>query len=449
MRKIRVASGAGYAGDRIEPALDIITKGKADYIIFECLAERTIALAQKDKMENPDRGYNPLLEYRMERILPLLARHPVKIVSNMGAANPAAAARKIYEMACQYGLEGIKVAAVQGDDVLDSLSSYYDQPIIETGEPLSVLQGKILSANAYIGARPIADAFRLGADIVITGRVADPSLVVGPLMYEFDKPFDDFDFMGKCTVAGHLLECGGQVTGGYYADPGVKDVPNLWNLGFPILTFGENGSMVLEKLPGTGGILNSDTVKEQLLYEIQDPANYLTPDVVADFSGVTVEDLGNEEVVVRGAGGKPGTGMLKVSVGYLDGWIGEGEISYGGTNARARAELAAEIVSRRLMVKDFDTREFRTDLLGINSLYGKALPHREAPVEIRLRLSARLDTQEQAEAIGREVEALYTNGPAGGGGARGYSRKIISVASFLIPQEVVTPSITWEGGVKG
>lgn len=444
MKTTRIAAGAGYAGDRIEPALDIIRRGNVDYIIFECLAERTIALAQKEKLENPDRGYNPLLQYRMERILPLLKEHPLKIVTNMGAANPVAAVKKIHEIACRCDLPHLRIAAVEGDDVLDDIERYYDLPIMETGEKLGTLAGSIVSANAYMGSEPISQALAQGADIVVTGRVADPSLVTGPLMHEFGKSYEDYPFLGKCVVAGHLLECGGQVTGGYFADPGIKDVPELWNLGFPILTFGENGSMVLEKLPGTGGLLNTETVKEQLLYEIQDPTSYITPDVVADFTGIAVEDVGKGEVVVSGAGGKPNTDTFKVSVGYLDGWIGEGEISYGGRNARARAELAGKIIRERLRMLDYKYRELRIDMLGVDSLFGDAMPAAVDPVEVRLRVSARVDTERQAEEIGREVEALYTNGPAGGGGARGYTHKIVSVASFLIPREVVRPRISWE-----
>jgi len=447
VKPIRVASGAGYAGDRIEPALDIIRRGQADYIIFECLAERTIALAQKEKLENARAGYNPLLAYRMEQVIPLLAKHPIKIITNMGAANPAAAAERISEITGQNGLGHLKIAAVEGDDVLGLVQDSPDLRIMETGEPLSSLQGKIISANAYTGALGITQALAQGADIVVTGRVADPSLVTGPLMYEYGRDFDDYDFLGKTIVAGHLLECGGQVTGGYYADPGKKDVPELWNLGFPVLTFHEDGTLVLEKLPGTGGLLSPATVKEQLLYEIQDPANYFTPDVIADFSRLHVEQLPNEKVRVFGAAGKPLTGTLKVSVGYTDGWIGTGEISYGGQNCVARAQLAGEIITHRMTEQyAFAPCEMRIDLLGVNSLYKNAMQPPETLSEVRLRVAIRTETEAQAAVIGREVEALYTNGPAGGGGARGDVTKVVSVVSVLIPSDAVRPVIQWFGG---
>lgn len=451
MKSVRIGGGAGYAGDRIEPALDIINYGEVDYIIFECLAERSIALAQKEKLADPSRGYNHLLEYRMEKIMPLLIDHKVKIITNMGAANPVAAADKIYEIACKNGLQGLRVAALEGDDVFDKITKHYETPIMETGETLEKIKDSIVSANAYIGAQQISEALSNGADIVVTGRVADPSLVTGPIMYEFNKSYEDYDFLGKSIVAGHLLECGGQVTGGYYADPGYKDVPDLWNLGFPIITFSEEGDMELEKLPGTGGVLNTSTVKEQLLYEIQDPENYFTPDVVADFSKITVKQNGENRVIVKGAAGKTRTGTLKVSVGYLEGFIGEGEISYGGHNAVNRVCLAEEIIRKRLEMLDFKFQEIRFDLIGLNSLYSKASSQFNTtstldPQEVRLRVSARVESEEAASVIGKEVEALYTNGPAGGGGARGYVRKIVSVASILIPEEEMSSRIVWKGG---
>lgn len=450
MKAVRISAGAGYAGDRIEPALENIRRGNVDYIMFECLAERTIALAQKDRAADSQKGYNRLLEYRMERVLPLLREHPVKIITNMGAANPVAAAEKVRKMAAQYDLTDLKIAAVIGDEVTERIPAYGDLAIMETGEPLHTLADKIVSANAYIGGRQISQALADGADIVITGRVADPALAVGPLMYEFGKDYDaDVDFLGKATVAGHLLECGAQVTGGYFADPGVKDVPELWNLGFPILTFTEDERILLEKLPQTGGRLDRQTVTEQLLYEIQDPANYFTPDVIADFSQLSVDELSDGRVEVKGAAGKKRTGTLKVSVGYQDGYIGEGQISYGGRNCVARAKLAAEVIQKRLVLLNKHYSETRTDLIGVNSLYGaeqeKVFPAPQLS-EVRLRVAVRTEKKEDAEVIGREIEALYVNGPAGGGGVRSSVESVLSIASVLIPEEDVHPTVCWERG---
>jgi len=449
MKTVKIAAGAGYAGDRIEPALDIIRRGNAEYMIFECLAERTIALSQKEKEKNDKGGYDPLLEYRMEKILPLLTEHPIKIITNMGAANPVAAAKRISEMAAENGLEHMRIVAVEGSDVLDVILDADKAVVFEMDKPLSAIKDKIISADAYMGALGISKALQEGADIIVTGRVADPSLVTGPLIYEYGCNYEDYDFLGKTVVAGHLLECAGQVTGGYFADPGKKDVPNLWNLGFPILTFCEDGSMVIEKLSDTGGIIDTRTVKEQLLYEIQDPANYFTPDVVADLSNINVEQLSDNSVRVTDATGKERTGTLKVSVCYTDGWIGTGEISYGGQNCIARAKLAEEIVQHRLAEQhSFRPDEMRSDLIGISSLYKNDQPVPDFINEVRLRMAIRTETEEQATVIGREIEALYTNGPAAGGGARSSVTRVISVASVLIAEEFIKPELTWFGGMK-
>lgn len=454
MKTVRIGAGAGYAGDRIEPAIKLLEEGDLDYMIFECLAERTISLAQQHKLNNPTLGYDPLLVERMQRILPALKSSRVRIISNMGAANPLAAAEKIRDLAAEAGMSGVRIAAISGDELSDRLDAYLDLEVLETGKPLREFEGRIISANAYTGGHKITEALEHGARIVITGRTADPALVTAPLMHEFRKPYDDYEFLGKATLAGHLLECAGQVTGGYFADPGFKEVPDLWNIGFPIACIDESGSTTIKKLPDTGGAVSAATVKEQLLYEIEDPANYLTPDVIADFSRATVNDMGDEGVVVDGATGKEKSGLLKVSVAYLDGYIGEGEISYGGPGALPRAKLAAQIISKRFEMLDFKPRELRVDFIGVNSLYGSAggdpmvradgtNAMADTCRDVRLRVAGRAETENEAKTIGREVEALYTNGPAGGGGARAYSRKVLSLGSIFVPESDVVSDVMY------
>lgn len=438
MKQIRIGSGAGYGGDRIEPAIDLIKRGNLDYIIFECLAERTISLAQKAKQKNPELGYNDLFEYRFDKILDALKDHKVKVITNMGAANPESAAKLCSAMAKEKGLKKLKIAYVKGDDIGDRLEDFMDYQVLETGGRLSDIQGEILSANGYIGIEGIVDALRGGADIIITGRVADPSLSLGPLCYEFGWSMVDYDKLGKGTWIGHLLECAGQVTGGYFADPGYKDVPELWNLGFPIIEVGENGDGIVTKLPGTGGMVTRETVQEQTLYEIQDPENYFTPDVIADFSKVRIEQAGKDRVRISGASGKAPTGKFKTSVGYHDCYIGEGQISYGGSNAVARAQLAKEILEKRFEQIGLAYEEIRYDFIGLNSLYGDSISKQlNAGIssEVRLRVAARVKTIAEAALVGNEVEALYTNGPSGGGGATKNIKDIVSIASVFIPVE--------------
>ena len=464
MRTIRIGGGAGYGGDRIEPALELIRYGNLDYIIFECLAERTIALAQQRKLADPEQGYNEFLEYRFENILPLLkeqieaGKSPVKIITNMGAANPHSALHALRVLACEAGLPQLRIAAVLGDDVYDrvigrrtdtgeAIAAYDELTVLETGEPLKTLKDKIVSANAYIGAEGIIKALEQGADIVITGRVADPALVLGPLVYEFGWAMDDWDKLGKGTAAGHLLECGAQVCGGYFADPGYKNVPEVWNQGFPIAEVAEDGTITITKLEQAGGCVTEDTVAEQLIYEIHDPARYLTPDVTADFSNIFLETEEKDRVIVKGASGSRKNGFYKVSVGYRDGFIGEGEISYGGAGCVKRAELAAKIVRHRLKPWEDRIGELRIDLIGVNSLYGsgnigenngsEVFVQNPEPAEVRLRVAVRSEDRRVAAVVGEEVETLYTNGPAGGGGARKYVRSVMSVASVFIPQSDV------------
>ncbi|KWC79293.1 acyclic terpene utilization AtuA family protein [Burkholderia cepacia] len=442
-RRVRIGAGAGYSGDRIEPAVELAEHGQLDYLVFECLAERTIAIAQQARRQDPSLGYDPLLDARMRAVLPVAVPNGVRIVSNMGAANPRAAARRTAGIAQSLGVAGLKVAAVEGDDVLDVVLRGAFR-FEESGDDVAAYRDRIVSANAYLGAAPIVDALAAGADVVLTGRVADPSLFAAPLIHAFGWRMDDWDTLGAATVVGHLLECAGQVTGGYFADPGYKDVPNLARLGFPIGEVAADGSVVITKVPHAGGRVSAATCKEQLLYEIHDPARYLQPDVVADFTHVTVAEEAADRVRVTGGRGTARPDTLKVSVAYVDGWIGEGQISYGGPGALERARLALGIVRERLALTGVAATELRFDLIGVDALYGDATPAvRGEPAEVRVRVAGRAASAGEAARIGNEVETLYTNGPAGGGGAFKSTREVIAVQSVLLPRAAVTPSFSF------
>jgi hypothetical protein len=445
VRTIRIGSGAGYSGDRIEPAIELAEKGDIQYLVFECLGERTVALAQQTRMKNPDSGYDPLLEERMRAVLPVCAAKGIKIVTNMGAANPEAAARKTADIARSLGLTSLKVAAIVGDDVLDACKAG-DLPIMEFDGTIKQLGNRLLSANAYLGAEPMAQALAAGADIVITGRASDPALFLAPMIHAFGWAMDDWNLLGQGTVAGHLLECAGQITGGYFADPGYKDVAGLARLGFPIGEVGEDGSLVVTKVAGSGGAVTARTCKEQLLYEVHDPTKYFQPDVVADFSQVTVEEIGPDRVRVSGGRGARRTDTLKVSVGYVDSYIGEGQISYAGPGALARGRLALEIVRERLKLTNVAASELRFELVGVDSLHGPEVSARaNEPYEVRVRVSGRTENLREAVRIGNEVETLYTNGPAAGGGAWKSARDVVAVASVLLPRELAKPQIRFVG----
>nr|WP_313093240.1 acyclic terpene utilization AtuA family protein [Moraxella sp. CTOTU48268] len=444
IKKIRIGSGAGYAGDRIDPAVELAEKGNLNYLVFECLAERTIALANQMKIKDPNLGYDSLLERRMRAVLPFITdsngKKRFKIISNMGAANPHAAIKKIREIAQELQIPDLKIAAVTGDDVIQLITKNISS--LDNGLTTAQLNDKIVSANAYLGVEGIIKALNKQADIIITGRVADPSLFLAPLIYEFNWQLDDWDKMGKGTVIGHLLECAGQVTGGYFADPGVKDVPDLDKLGFPIAEVDMNGEAIITKVEGSGGLITEATCKEQLLYEIHNPSEYKTPDVVADFSKVSFEKIATNQIKVIGATGKIKPDTLKVTVGFKDGYIGEGQISYGGPNAKQRAILAQDIVLKRLKTSPYQFEELRTDLIGINSLYGNM--SEIEPYEVRLRVVGRTENYNAAVEIGNEVEALYTNGPYGGGGATKSTKEVLAVAAMYINKNNLAVNVIME-----
>ncbi len=438
-RKVRIGCGAGFSGDRLEPAVILAEKGELDYLVLECLAERTIALAQKRKALDPEKGYDPLLEKRLDLLLPIIKKNNIRLITNMGAANPIAALKKVIEIARSKAIS-IKVAALIGDDVYELISG--NEIAIETNKPLKD-SGQLISANAYLGADAILAALQTDANVIITGRVADPSLFLAPLIHEFNWDINDMQLMGKGTVVGHLLECAGQITGGYFADPIKKLVENMSELGHPFVDVFEDGSAIVSKVKGTGGNISLATAKEQLLYEVTEPHEYYTPDVIADFTTVCLTDLGEDRVKVTGGGGKNKPSTLKVSVGYKAGFIGEGEISYAGPSAIQRAQLAGEIIKQRL---GSTVSDLKIDYIGCSSLHQLSVSDIRGmePYEIRLRVAGKMKTVEEAARIGEEVEALYTNGPAGGGGVRKYVNEVVGIVSTLINRVEVHHSVIIE-----
>ena len=439
---LRIGCAAGFSGDRTDaagPVVDaLLAAGGPAFLIFETLAERTLALAQLARRANPDAGYEPLLDDMLRPVLARCLQGGIRIVSNFGAAHPEAAARRIHTLAAEMGLPAPRIAVVQGDD----LSAPHQRPLLEQALG-SALQGlDVVSANAYLGAEAIADALLAGADIVVCGRVADPSLAVGPALAHFGWARDDWTRIARATMAGHLLECGTQVTGGYYADPGYKDVPGLATLGYPIAEIDADGHCTITKPAGTGGRIDAHTVKEQLLYEVHDPAAYLTPDVVADITEAEVTELAPDRVRLSGVRGHARPAGLKVNVCHATGWFAEGEISYAGARAEGRARLAAQVLRERLA----GLGPLRADLIGVASVFADDggqwladLPAGDAQ-DVRLRVALNHTDKPSAERLGREVTALYTCGPAGGGGVRTALRQRLGTVSCTVPREQVPAS---------
>jgi hypothetical protein len=436
---LAVGCGAGFSGDRVDapgPVVrTLIDRGGPAAMMFEMLAERTLALAQLAKKANPDSGYEVLLDLELRPILADCLHNEIAIVGNFGAANPRAAAHLILRLAKELGLAAPRIAVVEGDD----LSSPGGKQIIRSCLEGGLDERRFVCANVYQGAFPIAAALKDGAQIVVTGRVADPSLAVGPAIAHYGWGETDWDRLAGATMAGHLLECGAQVSGGYFADPGMKDVPDLHDVGFPIAEIAADGSCVVTKASNTGGLVDARTVKEQLLYEIHDPARYLTPDVVAAASAAEVTELGPNRVRLSGVRGHPRTPTLKANVFFDGGWFGEAEISYAGPNAEARARLAMDVMQKRCG-RDL---VLRFDLIGIMSVLGDDTNRllAQAPVngarDVRLRIAGKHEDVKLIDRLLREVTALWTGGPAGGGGVRVNKRQRLSLASCLVPREQV------------
>ncbi|KAA0180371.1 DUF1446 domain-containing protein [Cupriavidus gilardii] len=446
---LSIGSGAGFSGDRIDAALPVVRTLIADggpaALIFETLAERTLALAHLARRADPERGYEPLLDALLTPVLGLCLAHGIPIIGNFGAANPHGAARRVQALAAELGLHRPRVAVVEGDDLSGDAGRALLSGLLGEAFP----ERRFVCANAYIGAQGIADALIAGAQVVVCGRVADPALAVGPAMAHFKWSWQDWDRLARATMAGHLLECGAQVTGGYFADPGIKDVPDVHALGYPIVRLDSDGGIEIGKAAGTGGCVDLRTVKEQLLYEVHDPAAYLTPDVVADISAVTVEQVGPDRVAVRNIRGHARPEQLKANLFHEGGWIAEGEISYAGPNAAARARLAGDIVRKRMAMLGIEA-PVRLDLIGVLSVLADdggawlsaPQPDEAQSQDVRLRAALAHEDKAVAEALLREVNALYCCGPAGGGGVRTALRPRLNAMSCLVPRDAVSPRHT-------
>ncbi len=449
MPTVHIGNGAGFSGDRFDASLPVIQalaqKQGPKYLTFEVLAERTIATAQRIRQQDPSLGFSPYLSHYMGPALGPCLEHNITIVSNMGAANPIAGAHKILEIAREQGLRPPRIGVLIGDNLLEYIEpeKLRHSPTMEGTK----IDGRaILAANVYLGARHVAKVLAENVDVVLVGRTTDSALILGPLIHEFGWTEDEWDLLASGTICGHLLECGGQVTGAYFADPGFKDVPNLHEVGFPLAQVRSDGSFTITKPEGTGGLVNKATVTEQLLYEMHDPAAYLVPDVTADVCAMTLHDVGEDQVGVRGIKGHEPPPTLKATLVVEHGFMAEAEMSYAGMNSYARARLASDVVTRRMRNLGFNG-DIRTDIIGAHSvLDGGKLPD-EAPSfdgDYRVRLCMISQDRGRAQMLVDELQSLYCSGPAAGGGFRGYVSEQQATASILLPFGSVEPHVRVE-----
>jgi hypothetical protein len=445
-----VGNGAGFSGDRVDAPVPVVRslvrRGLPAALFFETLGERTVALAQLERRRDPALGYEPMLERLLEPVLADCHAHRIPVLGNFGAANPPAAARVVAALAVRLGLPELRIAVVTGDDVKDSVS--LDQlPVHEADGSIDLRSARLVAANAYIGAEPLVRALAEGADVVVAGRTSDPALAIAPLVHHFGWAWGDWEMLAVGAACGHLLECGSQVTGGVFWDPGFKDIPDPANIGFPIAEVTAAGGLVITKPEGTGGVVDLRTVKEQLLYELHDPARYITPDVVLDISGCSLEQEGPDRVAVRGLRGHPAPDTLKVTASFEGSWLGEGEVSVAGPNALARAKATADVLLERLRRRGLAVRA-RVDLIGVASVLdsddGALWRAHEGPEpnEIRVRLAAEGADRDAVDQAAREALALLCCGTAGTGGARWRVTPRILTRSHLVLRERVPTGVS-------
>jgi len=446
MTTVRIGAGAAASIDPFEAGLEVLEAGM-DYLVLEHLSEHSITRAQRRKRSG-GAGFAAFFEERLREFLSVAAAQGTDIVTNAGAADPIGAGRIAAEVASEADLD-VTITVLTGDECVDVIKEHQDEHSLAVED--------IISANAYLGVSELLGALEQptgDADIhvVISGRVADPSLAVAPLAYEFDWHLDDWDRIGQATVLGHLLECSAQSTGGYFAEPVSKPVEDPHNLGFPYLEVEADGTATITKPNGTGGRIDDHVLREQLYYEVHDPTAYVTPDVTADFTTVRFEQRDTDRVRVAGGSGTEAPDQLKVTVGAADGYRTQCFIPYGGPNAVPRAELAAEIVRDRLTeIHEMDLEEtvdLRTDFIGLDALYGSESPPIEGSHELQLRVAAQAPKREQVELVFREALQLWHLGPAGSGGVFPYEvdeavRETIALDSLLVPRDRILPNVSY------
>ncbi|HEX9204435.1 MAG TPA: acyclic terpene utilization AtuA family protein [Candidatus Deferrimicrobiaceae bacterium] len=446
MKTIRIGTGQGYWGDRLDAPFALVDRGRVQYICFDYLAELTMSILQKQKERDPSRGYAHDFVTLCRQILPRVKQQGIRLIASAGGVNPRGCAEAIAQVARGQGLK-VKIATVEGDNILDRLDTLpaqgYALKNMDDGSGIEAIRDRVTSANVYLGVAPVVEALNGGADIVITGRNTDTSLFLAPMIHEFGWRMDELDLLACGICIGHVIECGAQVTGGNYTG-GWDRVPDLARVGWPIAEVSEDGSAIITKPDGTGGLVEAGTVKEELLYEIGDPRNYITPDVVADFSEVRIEDAGPDRVKLWGAKGRPAPDTLKVSISYRNGFRAFADLGFSWPQALEKAQLAAKVLSERFRIVGLQADAVLFDYIGYNSLHGplSEVPGHE-PQEVRLRVGIRTKTAEEASKLGPEVPCLVTCGPPQGGGysARATPQEILEYWPALIPAAAIRPEV--------
>ncbi len=448
-RIVRVANAQGFWGDSMLAPIRLVNEGPVDYLTFDYLAEITMSIMQKQRSRNPEHGYALDFVRMLEKILPVCKEKGIKVIANAGGVNSKACAKATSELIARLGLTGMKVGIVEGDDILDSLPDLIaggeSFTNMDTGAPISDITDRISSANVYIGAKPIVEALEQGADIIITGRASDPSLVVAPLVYEFGWSMEDYDKLAAGTIMGHIMECGAQCTGGNYTN--WKEVKDFARIGYPVCEAKADGSFMVTKHEGTGGLVNIETVTSQLLYELGDPQNYLGPDCIADFTTIRLTEVSEDRVEVSGIQGRAATDTYKVSISYANGYKLLGSLCVPGPDAVAKGQLIADMIFDRLALHGFDLPEEQrfVEFFGSNVLLKGLVQSSDEPHEVMVRIGARSQDKEVLSVLGTEMAPVVTSGPpgvTGFAGGRPRPQDIVGYWPALIDKSKVTTSVT-------
>ena len=447
-KKVLIANGQGFWGDSILGPVRLVNEGPLDYLTLDYLAEVTMSIMQKLKSRRPEMGYATDFVALIDRVAPQLVEKDIKVIANAGGVNPHACKDAVLAVLAKHGFTGVKVAVVEGDDILgdldDLMAKGEEFKNMDTGAPLSSVRDTVTSANVYLGAFPIAEALDQGAQIVITGRGTDPGLVIGPMIHEFGWSAEDYDKIAAGTVAGHIVECGAQCTGGNYTD--WREVPDMARIGYPIIEAQSDGTFVVTKHEGTGGMVTVASVTHQLMYEMGDPKNYITPDGVADFTSFSLEQEGPDRVRVTGVKGAPPTPTYKVSMSYHDGWKATGQLTVSGPDALAKAKLCADIVWQRLAFDgyEYSEEERMVEFVGAGVCH-QGIGHPPEPSEVVLRMGVKGADRDKVNRFGPELVPLVTSGPpgvTGFAGGRPKATEIIGYWPALLSKELVQTRVS-------
>lgn len=449
--KILIANGQGFWGDSILGPVRLVNEGPLDYLTLDYLAEVTMSIMQKLKSRDPNAGYATDFVRMVKRVLPKCQEKGIKIVANAGGVNPQACRQAVAEVVKELGISGIRIGVVEGDDILADLPGMIESGEefrnMDNGELLAPYLDKVKSANVYIGADSIVQALEQGADIVITGRATDPSVVVAPMVYEFGWNLDDYDKIAAATVAGHIVECGAQCTGGNFV--GWKDVPNMAMIGYPVIEARPDGTFSVTKHDATGGLVNRQTVTSQLVYEMGDPSSYITPDCIADFSSIQLSENGGNRVDISGIKGAPATDTYKVSISFHEGYKIIGQLTVAGPDAVEKAKLCADVVFERAAYDgaEFAPEERFVEIVGTNVCHAGIIDAPDDPAEVVLRIGARSNDKSRLDRLGMEIVPLVTSGPPGVTGFAGGRPKATDVISYwpaLISKDKIKCTVSVE-----